>query len=61
MDLTTFQYITNLTENVSNADWYALACRSYNLGLTFFWFMICIWILDILFTTLSKFYRKGRE
>lgn len=61
MDLTTFQYITVIPDSITNADWYALACRSFNLGLTFFWFVLLIWILDLLFTCLSKFYKKGRE
>ncbi len=61
MDLTTFQYITSIPEVITNRDWYFLACLSFNLGLTFFWFVLLIWILDLLFTCLSKFYKKGRE
>ena len=61
MDLTTFQYITTLPDVITNQDWYMLACMSFNLGLTFFWFVLLIWILDLLFTCLSKFYKKGRE
>lgn len=59
MDLTVFQYITEIPEVIDNQTWYTLAVMGYNLGLTFFWTFLVLWLLDDLFKAFSKIY-KGR-
>lgn len=59
MDFTAFRYITEIPDVIDNETWYALAVMSYNLGLTFFWFVICTWITDKLFICFRSLYRKG--
>lgn len=59
MDLTVFQYITEIPKVIDNQTWYTLAVMGYNLGLTFFWTFLALWILDDLFKAFSKYY-KGR-
>ena len=61
MDYTVFQYITEIPEVIDNVAWYQLAVRAYNLGLTAVWVIILFFVLDSLFTSFSKFYRKGRD
>lgn len=63
MDLTTFSYITELpvASEITNALWYELAVRAYNLGLTALWLLIAFWLIDKLFVCFSKLYRKGAD
>lgn len=61
MDFTTFDYITVIPDVITQADWYTLAIRSYNLGLTLFWFIIGMWLLDTIFKMFAKMHSKGRE
>lgn len=61
MDLTVFEYIKEIPVVIDNTVWYELAVRSYNLGLTLFWFIILIWIFDLLFKNLSRLYKGGAK
>lgn len=61
MDLTTFKYITELPEVITNEVWYELAVRAYNLGLTFVWTYIAFWLFTTFFTCMNKHYHKGHE
>lgn len=59
MDLTVFEYITEIPDLITNELWYELAVKSYNLGLTFFWFFILSWIFNLVFTCFNKHYKRG--
>lgn len=61
MDLTVFQYITELPVEITNEIWFELALRSYNLGLTLFWFTILKYVTDKIFVACGKWYHRGHE
>lgn len=61
MDLTVFQYITEVPEVITEEAWYQLAANAYNLGLTAVWLIILFFTLDIIFTVFSKMFKKGRD
>lgn len=61
MDLTIFEYILDVPAEITNELWFELAVRSYNLGLTFFWFMILRYVTDKIFIALNKSYHKGHD
>ena len=61
MDLTTFKYITELPEVITNEVWFEFAVRCYNLGLTAVWLLIAFWLFNTFFTCFSKAYHKGHE
>lgn len=60
-DFTTFRYITEMPEIIDADAWFELALRAYNMGLTLFWFIICAWSLDLIFTAFGKMHSKGRS
>ena len=61
MDLTVFEYITELPEVVTNEVWFEFAVRCYNLGLTMSWFFILTFIYNVIFVNFSKLYRQGAK
>ncbi|MDE6626082.1 MAG: hypothetical protein K2K56_06910 [Lachnospiraceae bacterium] len=61
MDLTVFQYITEIPEVITEADYYTLACQGYNLGLTLVWVLIAMYLIDKLFVCVGKFYTRGHD
>ena len=61
VDLTCFEYIKEIPEVITDEVFYMLACKAYNLGLSFFWFFITQWLIDTLFVCFSKNYRKGAD
>lgn len=61
MDLTTFQYITEIPKVIDNVFWAEMAIRAYNLGLFALWFIIFWFIFETIFTCFSKFYKRGHD
>ena len=61
MDYTVFTYITEIPDVIDNRVWYELAVQSYNLGLTFVWLYLLCFVLDNLFVSLSKLYKRGHD
>lgn len=61
MDYTVFSYITEFPEVIDARAWYELAVRSYNLGLTFVWLFLLCFVLNNLFSSLSKLYKRGHD
>lgn len=59
MDLTVFQYITEIPEVIDNTVWFTLAARAYNLGLTCVWLFIILYLMETIFKSLSRFYKRG--
>lgn len=53
------EYITNYVLVPSGTDFYYLACKAYNLGLSFFWLVLGIFVFRTVFMGLKHFYTKS--
>lgn len=61
IDLAVFEYIQEMPDVITSEVFYTLACKAYNLGLSFFWFFIVQWLIDTLFICFNKHYRRGAD
>jgi|GEM_PF-1683795 hypothetical protein len=59
IDLTSFKYILEIPDVVTNEMWFEFAVRCYNLGLTMSWFFILQFIYNVIFVNFSKLYKRG--